>query len=73
MKNKLLIFFAAVLLSACSTRNADVVETDIQIRGVYLEVYVIDSCEYIGNIVISNGDYMTHKGNCKFCIKRGTK
>lgn len=36
-----------------------------KIRG-----YVIDSCEYIGDVYGGSGNYLTHKGNCKFCIQR---
>jgi len=35
-----------------------------------IRLYVIDSCEYIGNIDESSHDFLTHKGNCKFCIER---
>lgn len=39
-------------------------------------IYIIDSCEYVGYIG-NNGnqsyyDWMTHKGNCKFCKQRTT-
>lgn len=33
-------------------------------------VYVIDSCEYIGNGTQSNAALLTHKGNCRFCAER---
>lgn len=38
-------------------------------------IYVIDSCEYIGYITgkYSNWQYLTHKGNCKFCHDRRKK
>jgi hypothetical protein len=41
------------------------------IRNVRL--YVIDSCEYIGHINAFNSDFLTHKGNCKFCTERSKK
>ncbi len=41
----------------------DKIESDINL-------YVIDSCEYIGYINNWNADILTHKGNCKYCIKR---
>jgi len=44
----------------------------VEINNNLLKYYVIDSCEYIGNI--SDNDlstnYLTHKGNCKFCKNR---
>lgn len=35
-----------------------------------LEIYVIDSCEYIGNLQGNRADILTHKGNCKNPIHR---
>jgi hypothetical protein len=35
-----------------------------------LDVYVFDSCEYVGKLTGYPHDVLTHKGNCKFCIKR---
>lgn len=35
-----------------------------------MRVYIIDSCEYIGSMRVNNNDLITHKGNCKFCVKR---
>lgn len=35
---------------------------------VYL--YTIDSCEYIGYVNDDHNDFLTHKGNCKFCKQR---
>lgn len=43
------------------------------IEGINFEIYVIDSCEYIGNISGTSGDMITHKGNCKFCLNRNKK
>lgn len=40
-------------------------------RDVY--VYVIDSCEYVGYIKAYRSDFLTHKGNCKYCAKRSLK
>lgn len=41
---------------------------DGTIRDVY--VYVIDSCEYVGYINAYRSDFLTHKGNCKYCAER---
>lgn len=38
-----------------------------------IRVYEIDSCEYIGHINAFNSDFLTHKGNCKFCTERSKK
>ncbi|MDA3856430.1 MAG: hypothetical protein PF569_09295 [Candidatus Woesearchaeota archaeon] len=37
------------------------------IRDRIIYLYVIDSCEYIGFINAYRSDFITHKGNCKFC------
>ena len=38
-----------------------------------IRLYIIDSCEYIGHINAFNSDFLTHKGNCKFCRSRSSK
>ena len=38
-----------------------------------IHLYVIDSCEYIGYINNFHQDFLTHKGNCKFCLARNAK
>ncbi len=36
-----------------------------------ISLYEIDGCEYIGHLdADSRNDYLTHKGNCKYCIER---
>lgn len=42
-------------------------------REVYISLYVIDSCEYIGYVNAFSHDFLTHKGNCKFCAERSKK
>lgn len=45
--------------------------TVYQVGGRTITSYVIDSCEYLGEL--SGGydmAYLTHKGNCKFCKQR---
>ena len=80
MKNKTLIihklgisFYAilvAVIFCGCETINVTVEETITRINGRHISIYVVDSCEYIGNIYGGHGDWATHKGNCKFCAER---
>jgi len=64
-----------VFFSSCdeSLVNVDKKETDFEIRGSNLEIYVIDSCEYIGRVYGGSSDKLTHKGNCKFCDARNTR
>ena len=32
--------------------------------------YIIDSCEYFGILDRSNGNFLSHKGNCSYCKER---
>ena len=41
--------------------------------GSDIQIFVIDSCEYIGMLHGSSSDLLTHKGNCRFCRKRAEK
>lgn len=38
--------------------------------GKDCDIYIIDSCEYVGQRKGFNDDILTHKGNCKFCAER---
>lgn len=40
---------------------------------IKIRLYIIDNCEYIGGIYNGYGDFLTHKGNCKYCIKLSNK
>lgn len=40
--------------------------------GRNIEIVEIDSCEYL-YCYNYNSTWMTHKGNCKFCVKRSKK
>ena len=67
MKKKLiLLVFIAVSITGCDKRNADGTYTSTYRQ----RTYVIDSCEYIGILDLGNGNYLAHKGNCKFCTER---
>ena len=67
------VLLVAVIFCGCETKNVTVEETITKINGRPISVYVIDSCEYIGNIYGGHGDMITHKGNCKFCAERSKK
>jgi hypothetical protein len=41
--------------------------------GGEIQLYIIDSCEYIGHVNGLYTDFLTHKGNCKFCLERKNK
>ena len=42
-------------------------------QNVPIYTYVIDSCEYVGLITNFHNQFLTHKGNCKFCAERSKK
>lgn len=67
------ILLVMCCFSSCETKNTSVKSTDVTISGRPVEIYVIDSCEYIGNIYGGNGDWCTHKGNCKYCAERAKR
>ena len=79
MKKK---FIFAVLVSAsfifngCKNTDTEIKINDLsigKIKDQSIEVYVIDSCEYIGIVGSGSRDILTHKGNCKFCEYRRDK
>jgi len=72
-RNCLNMLLVAVIFCGCETKNVTVEKTVAKISGRPVNIYVIDSCEYIGSIYGGNGDMITHKGNCKFCEKRSRK
>ena len=63
----------AVIFCGCEMKNVQTEYTATTIAGREIKIYIIDSCEYIGNIYSSRGDVFTHKGNCKFCAERSKK
>lgn len=65
MKTKLVALFAIAFMTACETHNTTVTHTDVEIAGRNIKTYEIEGCEYIGNVYGGNGDFLTHKGNCK--------
>lgn len=60
----------SVVLYSCIDKNVEVRETEYQINGSRLQIYTIDGCEYFGRINSDNSDFLSHKGNCKFCKAR---
>ena len=77
MKTKALILAALLMGSSCSEKNK-VNISEGMVVGSYgnamqtygMVVYTIDSCEYIGVLTGLNNDWVTHKGNCKYCKQR---
>ena len=68
--NLLLILTVAVSFIYLSYTSKQVNTNSMIIHKVKLETYVIDSCEYIGIVYGGSDDFLSHKGNCKFCTKR---
>ena len=64
MKKYIIILATVGLLAGCETKNVSVEETITKISGRPISIYVIDSCQYIGNVYGGSGDMLTHKGNC---------
>jgi hypothetical protein len=67
------VLLVAVIFCGCETKNVEKRVTEYEINGSQLQIYVIDSCEYIGFVYGVNSDKLTHKGNCKFCVERSKK
>ncbi len=78
---KKLLFIVFYLLISCdssiqhvatSPTTIKIEKKEIKIEKQEMFIYVIDSCEYIGTIdgTESRSNFLTHKGNCKFCSKR---
>lgn len=67
----MLVIALAVNVVSCVDHSKDIKrqEAEETINGHTVRTYVADSCEYIvagyGNVQM-----MSHKGNCKFCLKR---
>lgn len=57
----LIISLCAIILTGCRTENVEMKRTNYIIDGVGLNIYQIDSCQYIGTNITN----FTHKGDCK--------
>jgi hypothetical protein len=70
----LLAIFASCSIETKKTTTIGT-ETDrsFMINNSHVYIYIIDSCEYLGYVNVSNMDILTHKGNCKFCKERNGK
>ncbi len=74
MEKNILVAIYLIVLNSCSNKT-EFPSQDTRIKIGYIDrdliVYTIDSCEYIGNKLLSSSTaILTHKGNCKFCQKR---
>ena len=73
------ILICSFLILGCTSKNTEsllppkepfITASHTQDRESPVYLFVIDSCEYLGYMNESFGDYLTHKGNCRFCIER---
>lgn len=69
MNNFVCILIASAILFGCE-KDGSTLST---VNGFKIKTYTIDNCEYIGDVRGNDGDYLTHKGNCKFCAERNRK
>jgi len=60
------VLLASIILLGCEKDG----ETISAINGFNIKTYTIDDCEYIGDVRGYDSDFLTHKGNCKFCAER---
>jgi hypothetical protein len=67
------VLLAVVFLVGCEDYNVQIKSTETTISGRVLKTYTIYNCEYIGIVHGGSGDFLTHKGNCKFCLQRFAK
>lgn len=68
MKYKILGLLGILCLTSCVKQGDRPVIAAIGDRNI--EVYIVDNCEYIGWLKGYHSDFLTHKGNCKFCKER---
>ena len=74
MKKLLIIIIITALISFVGCYSKSIAYEDIKVqkensaRIVYLrskiETFNIDGCQYIGRLDGTEGDWLTHKGNC---------
>ena len=64
MKTLLYMFF--IMFASCTSPEISIEKRVYQVNGDAINIYIIDSCEYIGRIS-GDASFLTHKGNCKCC------
>jgi hypothetical protein len=60
------VLLVSIILLGCE-KDGEVVSS---LNDKDIKIYVIDNCEYIGDVRGGSRDFLTHKGNCKFCAER---
>lgn len=80
MKKLFIITITLLILNSCSSNlnkrpYDDIYPIISKVQSnnetiVNIRLYIIDSCEYIGRVNNTFADYLTHKGNCKYCLQK---
>lgn len=73
LKKVSVILLFPLFFIGCGNKNVVIDKTDTMIEGRYIAIYVFEGCEYIGSMHGSSSDFLTHKGNCKYCLIRNKK
>jgi hypothetical protein len=85
MKKILMVAITLLALSSClgitkqeqdnfkEDEKLNVVLMPIKLDNNDISICIYDSCEYIGFGYGQQNGILTHKGNCKFCLKRNSK
>jgi hypothetical protein len=60
------VLLVSIILLGCE-KDGEVVSS---LNDKDIKIYVIDNCEYVGDVRGGSRDFLTHKGNCKFCAER---
>lgn len=63
------VLLASIILCGCE-KDGEVIST---LNSRDIKTYVIDECEYVGSVVGGDRDFLSHKGNCKFCAERNKR
>jgi hypothetical protein len=67
------IMLIAIIFFGCKKSTIKEDKSITVVGNIDVNIYTMDSCEYIGWIKGTKGDWATHKGNCKFCAERAIK
>jgi hypothetical protein len=73
MKTSLKFFGYALMVSISLWGCEKQGKTISTVNETLIKTYVIYECEYIGDVRGNSRDFLTHKGNCKFCAERNKK
>ena len=64
MKKIILLAFTALIMVGCTEKSTQPIELH------KTHIYIVDSCEYVGQAIGFRTGILAHKGNCRFCAER---